>query len=65
MKRPLLSVTRRCFTLFLLIAPLACLGCGGDDVSINVKAGEKRRQKLEALKEKAELKRNSGAKKAP
>jgi hypothetical protein len=60
---PTLPVTRRSFILSLLITPMACLGCGGDGVSVNEKAGEKRREKVEALQAKAELKRKSGAKK--
>ncbi|HKI20932.1 MAG TPA: hypothetical protein VKA15_23775 [Isosphaeraceae bacterium] len=57
--------TRRSFALSLLIAPIACLGCGGDDVSVNTKAGEKRRQMIEDLQKRADLKRKSGEKKAP
>ncbi len=65
MKQPMLPLTRRSFAQFLLITPLGCLGCGGDGVTVNVKAGEKRAQKIESLQKKAELKRNTGAKKAP
>ena len=62
---PMPPFTRRSFTLSLLIAPLACLGCGGESVSVNTKAGDKRRQKIEDLQKRADLKRKSGEKKAP
>jgi hypothetical protein len=62
---PMPSVTRRSFALSLLFAPLACLGCGGDPVLADPKVGEKRREKMEGLKKKAELTRKSAAKKSP
>jgi len=58
-------ITRRSLTLSLLVAPLACLGCGGDSLSFNPKVGEKRSQKMEGLRKQADLKRKTGAKKAP
>jgi hypothetical protein len=57
--------TRRSFVLPLLIAPMTCLGCGEDRVTVNTKAGAKRRQRLEDLRKKAGLKRKSEEKKAP
>ncbi len=62
MKRPMLPMTRRSFILSPLIALLACLGCGGERISVNEKAGEKRRLKAEALHRKAELKQKPRAK---
>jgi len=59
------TLTRRSFALSLLIAPMACPGCGGDIVSVNEKTGEKRRQKIEDLQKRADLARKSGKKKAP
>jgi hypothetical protein len=58
-------VTRRSFAVSVLFAPMACLGCGGEKVSVDEKVGEKRREKMEDLKKKAELKRKPGAKKSP
>jgi len=62
---PMPPFTRRSFALSLLIAPMACLGCGGDDVSFDAKAGEKRRQKIEDLQKRADLKRKPEEKKSP
>ena len=62
---PMPPVTRRCFALSLLLAPMACLGCGEESVSVNFKAGEKRRQMMEDLQKRADLKRKTGDKKAP
>jgi hypothetical protein len=62
---PMPPFTRRSFALLLLITPMACLGCGGESVPVNAKAGEKRRQMIEDLQKRAELKRKSGANKAP
>jgi hypothetical protein len=62
---PMPPVTRRSFTLSLLITPIACLGCGEESVSVNAKAGEKRRQRIEDLQKRADLKRKSEEKKAP
>ena len=42
-----------------------CLGCGGDGVSVNEKAGEEATPEMEELQKKAELNRNTGAKRAP
>jgi hypothetical protein len=61
----MLPVTRRLFALSLLLAPMACLGCGGEGVVVvDTKAGERRRKKLEDLKEKAHRKRDSPKEKA-
>ncbi len=38
-------VTRRTFAISLLIAPIACLGCGGN-AAVVTEGGDKRRQKL-------------------
>jgi hypothetical protein len=65
MIRPMPPFTRRSFTRVLLIAPMACLGCGGESVSVNPKAGAKRRQQIEDLQKRADLERKSGEKKAP
>jgi hypothetical protein len=65
MKWPMPTLTRRSFTLSLLIAPIACLGCGGESVSVSAKAGEKRRQRIEDLQKRADLNRKPGEKKAP
>jgi hypothetical protein len=62
---PMPPVTRRSFALSLLTIPVACLGCGEESVSVNVKAGEKRRQMMEDLQKRADLKRKTGDKKAP
>jgi hypothetical protein len=64
---PMWPVTRRSFVWSLLITPLTCagLGCGGDAVSVNVKAGEKRRRSWEERRKNADLKRESRAEKAP
>ena len=63
MIRPMPPVTRRSFAMSLLITPMACLGCGGESVSLNEKAGEKRRQRVENLQKKADLKPKPGDKK--
>jgi hypothetical protein len=55
-------VTRRSFSLLLLIAPMACLGCG-DGEAVVTDGGEKRRQKAEDLEKKAETNRANAAKK--
>ncbi|MGP0069026.1 MAG: hypothetical protein ACLQGP_36175 [Isosphaeraceae bacterium] len=60
---PMRPVNRRSFALSLLIAPMACLGCGGD--AVVTESGGKRRQKAEGLEKKAEEIRDSGKKKAP
>jgi hypothetical protein len=52
-------VTRRAFALSLLVAPMACLGCGGESATVNTKVGEKRRRKMENLQQKANVKRDS------
>jgi hypothetical protein len=57
-------VTRRFFILSMLVAPMTCPGCGGDSVVVNTKVGEKRSQKMEDLKKKADLKRQSTKDKA-
>jgi hypothetical protein len=62
---PMQPVTRRSFALSLLLAPMTCLGCGGDGVVVDTKVGDKRRQKMEDLKKKANLKRDSPREKAP
>ena len=62
---PMPPVTRRSFALSLLFAPLACLGCGGDTVSVDPKVGEKRREKMEDLQKKAELNAKIRRKKSP
>jgi hypothetical protein len=62
---PTQSITRRSVLLSTLIAPLACLGCGGPTVEVDTKAGEKRRQKMEDLQKKANPKRNPKDDKAP
>ena len=59
-KRP---VTRRSFTLSLLIAPMACLGCGGYGDTVVTEGGGKRLQRAEELQKKAELIRAKSAKK--
>jgi hypothetical protein len=56
-------LNRRTFALSLLVTPIACLGCGGDNVSDDPKVGEKRREKMEAFQKKADLTRKSTAKK--
>jgi hypothetical protein len=61
----MLPINRRSFTLSLFVAQLACLGCGGGNVSFNPKVGEERTQKIERLQKQADLKRSTGAKKAP
>jgi hypothetical protein len=58
------QVTRRSFLLASLIAPMACLGCSGNAVAIDTKAGEKRRRKMEDLQMKANQQRNSRKEKA-
>ncbi len=62
---PMQSVTRRSLLLSLLAAPMACLGCGGEGVTADPKAGEKRRRRAEELQKKADLTRKSGKKEAP
>ncbi len=62
---PTPPLTRRCFALSLLFAPLACPGCGGDPVLADPKVGQKRREKMEGFQKKAELNRKSAAKKSP
>ena len=61
---PTQPVTRRARVLSLLITPIACLGCGQEGVVVDEKTGGKRRQKMEDLQKKAELKRKSQEKKA-
>jgi hypothetical protein len=65
MKRPTLPFTRRSFALLPLLVPLACLGCGGEGVSVNIKAGEKRRRSVEDLQKRADVKRKSASKPGP
>ena len=65
MTSPMRPVTRRSFVLSILVAPMASLGCGGDSVTVDTKAGERRRQKIEDLKNRAKLKRKSAGAKAP
>lgn len=65
MIRPMPPFTRRSFALSVLIAPMACLGCGGENVTVHEKASEKRRQRVEELQKKAHLKLNTGDKKDP
>ncbi len=62
---PMPPFTRRSFALSLLIAPMACLGCGGDVVVVDTKAGDKRRQRVEELQKKAGLVRKSDKTKVP
>jgi hypothetical protein len=57
--------TRRSFTLSLLITPMACLGCGAESISVDAKAGEKRRKRIEDLQKRADLERKSGEKNVP
>jgi hypothetical protein len=57
-------VARRWFTLSLLLAPLACVGCGGGEGSVTTTGGEKRRQRAEGLKKKADMNGDSDVKKA-
>jgi hypothetical protein len=38
---------------------MACLGCSGDVIQVNLKAGEKRRRKMEELQKKAETARKT------
>jgi hypothetical protein len=45
--------------LSLLITPIACLGCAQEGVAVDEKTGGKRRQMMEDLQKKAELKRKS------
>jgi hypothetical protein len=52
--------TRRSFALSLLIAPMACFGCGGDGVVVDTGGGDRRRQKAGELQKKADQIRNSG-----
>jgi hypothetical protein len=59
--RPL---ARRAFTLSLLLALMACLGCGGGEGSVTTTGGEKRRQRAEGLQKKADLIHKSDAKNA-
>ena len=49
--------------LSLLITPSVCLGCGQEGVVDDEKTGGKRRQMMEDLQKKAELKRKSQEKK--
>jgi hypothetical protein len=65
MASPMRPVTRLSFVLSILIAPMVSLGCGGDSVTVDTKAGERRRQKMEDLKNKAKLTRKSAREKAP
>ena len=58
---PLRPVNRRSFVLSALIAPMACLGCGGDTVT--TEGGTQQRQRIEKLEKKAELNRSKLAKK--
>jgi hypothetical protein len=62
MRWPMRPITRRTFALSLLIAPMTCLGCGGEGVTLNPAIGEKRSQKMEEFKAKAVLARQSGRK---
>ncbi len=59
---PTRPVTRRSFALSLLIAPMACLGCGAGGTVVT-EGGEKRRQKAEEFQKKGELNRSKSAKK--
>jgi hypothetical protein len=61
---PMPPLTRRSFARCLLFAPVACLGCGGENLSEDPKVGQKRREKMEAFQKKAELKRKPAAKKS-
>jgi hypothetical protein len=58
-------VTRRSFVLAVLIPPVTGLGCGGEGVSANTKAGYKRRERVESLQNRAALKGKSEKKKSP
>jgi hypothetical protein len=62
---PMRLVSRRSFVVSLLIAPMACLGCGGDGVSVNAQVAEKRTRKIAGLQKKAELKRKSQGNRRP
>jgi hypothetical protein len=53
-------VTRRSFALALLIAPMACLGCG-DGETVVTESGGKRRQKADELEKKADAIRGKSA----
>jgi hypothetical protein len=65
MKRsPIRPIARRSFVLSLLFLPVTCIGCGADFASASPKAGTKRRQRLEALAEKADAARKSKRAKA-
>ncbi len=63
MTPPMQPVTRRSFALSLLIAPMACLGCGGYGDTVVTKGAGKRLQRAEDLKKKGELNRSKSAKK--
>jgi hypothetical protein len=53
--------TRRSFVLSLLLTPMACLGCGGDNSLASTNGGKMRRKRAEELEKKAELNRKSDA----
>ena len=57
MKQPILPLTRRSLTRLLMMAPIFSFGCGGEKISVDLKTGEKRRERLEALQKKADAKR--------
>jgi hypothetical protein len=61
MKCPMAPFTRRSFALALLVAPLACPGCG-DSVTVETQGGDKKKKRVEDLEKKKELSRTRSAK---